>query len=201
MRILLVDDHPLFRQGLKALLLPLDSELELEEAGNCAEALERAAAREYDLVLLDLKMPGQSGLDALAALRTMIPATPIVVLSGEDDPYTIRGAIEGGAMGFIPKSSSQELLIQALRLVLAKGVYLPATALDGIDAKVPGITPRQLDVLRYVIHGMPNKVIARELNISDWTVKQHVSEVLHRLGVRNRTEAVYAAAKLGLRLI
>lgn len=201
MRILLVDDHALFRQGLKALLPPLDSELELDEAGTCAEALEHSATHKYDLVLLDLKMPGQSGLDALAALRTAIPATPIVVLSGEDDPYTIRGAIDGGAMGFIPKSSSQELLIHALRLVLAKGVYLPATALDGVDAKLPGITPRQRDVLRYVIHGMPNKVIARELKISDWTVKQHVSEVLHRLGVRNRTEAVYAAAKLGLRLI
>jgi DNA-binding NarL/FixJ family response regulator len=200
MRILLVDDHALFRQGLKALLLPLDSELELDEAGTCAEALEHAASQTFDLVLLDLKMPGQSGLVALAALREAMPEVPIVVLSGEDDPHTIRGAIEGGAMGFIPKSSSQELLIQALRLVLAKGVYLPATALDGVDAKLPGITPRQLDVLRYVIHGMPNKVIARELNISDWTVKQHVSEVLHRLGVRNRTEAVYAAAKLGLRL-
>jgi DNA-binding NarL/FixJ family response regulator len=201
MKILLIDDHALFRQGLKALLLPLDSELELDEAGTCAEALDHATNHVYDLVLLDLKMPGQSGLDALAALRAAIPATPIVVLSGEDDPYTIRGAIEGGAMGFIPKSSSQELLIQALRLVLAKGVYLPATALDGVDANLPGITPRQLEVLRYVIHGLPNKVIARELNISDWTVKQHVSEVLHRLGVRNRTEAVYAAAKLGLRLV
>ena len=200
MKILLVDDHALFRQGLKALLLPLHAELELDEAGTCAEALAHAATRGYDLVLFDLKMPGQSGLDALAALRAAIPTVPIVVLSGEDDPHTIRGAIERGAMGFIPKSSSQDLMIQALRLVLAKGVYLPATALDGVDAKLPGITPRQLDVLRYVIQGMPNKVIARELNISDWTVKQHVSEVLHRLGVHNRTEAVYAAAKLGLRL-
>ena len=201
MKILLVDDHALFRQGLRSLLLPLDVDLEIDEAGTCAEALERAATSRYDLVLLDLKMPGQSGLDALAALRAAIPDVPIVVLSGEDDPHTIRGAIESGAMGFIPKSSSHDLLIQALRLVLAKGVYLPALALDGVDAKLPGITPRQLDVLRYVIQGMPNKVIARELNISDWTVKQHVSDVLHRLNARNRTEAVYAAAKLGLRLV
>lgn len=200
MKVLLIDDHPLFRQGLRTLLLPLDAELEIDEAGACAEALERLATAVYDLVLLDLKLPGQSGLDALEALREAAPAAPIVVLSGEDDPRTIRGAIDRGAMGFIPKSSTQELLIQALRLVLAKGIYLPPAALDGMDADLPSLTPRQLEVLRCVIQGLPNKVIARVLDISDWTVKQHVSEVLHRLGARNRTEAVYAAAKSGLRL-
>jgi DNA-binding NarL/FixJ family response regulator len=200
MKVLLIDDHPLFRQGLRTLLLPLDAELEIDEAGACAEALERLATAVYDLVLLDLKLPGQSGLDALEALREAAPAAPIVVLSGEDDPRTLRGAIDRGAMGFIPKSSTQELLIQALRLVLAKGIYLPPAALDGMDADLPSLTPRQLEVLRCVIQGLPNKVIARVLDISDWTVKQHVSEVLHRLGARNRTEAVYAAAKSGLRL-
>jgi DNA-binding NarL/FixJ family response regulator len=200
MKVLLIDDHPLFRQGLRTLLLPLDAELEIDEAGACAEALERLATAAYDLVLLDLRLPGQSGLDALEALREAAPAAPIVVLSGEDDPRTIRGAIDRGAMGFIPKSSTQELLIQALRLVLAKGIYLPPAALDGMDADLPSLTPRQLEVLRCVIQGLPNKVIARVLDISDWTVKQHVSEVLHRLGARNRTEAVYAAAKSGLRL-
>jgi DNA-binding NarL/FixJ family response regulator len=124
----------------------------------------------------------------------------------------VRAAIELGAMGFIPKSSSPEVLMQALRLILAGGVYLPPAVLDGRlaeplpakpqagPAKLPGITERQMDVLRCVIQGKPNKVIARELDISEGTVKAHLSAVMQALGVHNRTEAVYAAAKLGLRL-
>lgn len=213
-RILLVDDHALFREGLKFLLRTLDAALELDEAGDCAQALERASARSYDLVLLDLQLPGLKGIDALLALREAIPSSPLVVLSGEEDPQIVRNAIDRGAMGFIPKSSTPEVLIQALRLVLANGVYLPRAVLDarapapaqapaaeGGAASLPGITQRQMDVLRCVIQGKPNKVIARELNISEGTVKAHLSQVMHALGARNRTEAVYAAAKLGLRLL
>jgi len=215
--ILLVDDHALFRQGLKFLLGSLDGRVVLEEAGNCAQALERAAASRYDLVLLDLKMPGVDGLDGLAALRDAVPDTPVVVLSGEDRPAVVRAAIERGAMGFIPKSATPEVLIQALRLVLAHGVYLPMEVLNAtpepaiaaaeapgsaaLGAGLPGLTPRQMDVLRCVIQGKPNKVIARELEVSEATVKVHLSSVLRALGARNRTEAVYAAAKMGLRLV
>ena len=212
--ILLVDDHALFREGLKFLLRGLDAALELDEAGDCAKALERASQRNYDLVLLDLKMPGRDGMDALRALREAVPSTPLVVLSGEENPDIVRAAIERGAMGFIPKSSTPEVLIQALRLVLAHGVYLPPAVLDNrvsvsppalsqaetADAKLLGLTPRQMDVLRCVIQGKPNKVIARELDVSEGTVKAHLSSVMHALGASNRTEAVYAAAKLGLRL-
>jgi DNA-binding NarL/FixJ family response regulator len=217
MNILLIDDHALFREGLKFLLRSLDAALNVDEAGNCAKALEQAAARSYDLVLLDLKMPGVEGLDALAALREAIPAAPLVVLSGEDNPGVVRAAIERGAMGFIPKSSTPEVLIQALRLVLARGVYLPPAVLNGgaLASKpvsagshtaagqttLPGLTPRQMDVLRYVIQGKSNKIIARELDVSEGTVKAHLSSVLRALDARNRTEAVYAAAKLGLRLV
>jgi DNA-binding NarL/FixJ family response regulator len=217
MKILLIDDHALFREGLKFLLRSLDAALEVDEAGNCAKALEHAAARSYDLVLLDLKMPGVEGLDALAALREAIPGVPLVVISGEDNPGVVRAAIERGAMGFIPKSSTPEVLVQALRLVLAHGVYLPPTVLDAaavttpapaVDSQGPagqatslGLTVRQVDVLRCVIQGKPNKIIARELDISEGTVKAHLSSVLRAFGVRNRTEAVYAAAKLGLRLV
>ncbi|MEX0744566.1 MAG: response regulator transcription factor [Phycisphaeraceae bacterium] len=214
MRILLVDDHALFREGLKFLLRSLDAELELEEAGDCAQALEQASRQDYDLVLLDLKLPGVNGMDALRALREAVPTTPLVVLSGEEDPHVVREAIERGAMGFIPKSSTPEVLIQALRLVLARGVYLPPTVLnsraapapgaspqaDNAAARLLGLTPRQADVLRCVIQGKPNKIIARELDISEGTVKAHLSSVMHALGAHNRTEAVYAAAKLGLRL-
>lgn len=216
MRILLVDDHALFREGLKFLLRSLDAALAVDEAGDCTKALEHAAARRYELVLLDFKMPGTAGLDALAALREVTPATPLVVLSGEEDPAVVRAAIERGAMGFIPKSSTPEVMIQALRLVLARGVYLPPTVLDATAASLPaavtpptstgpaalpGLTPRQMDVLRCVIQGKPNKIIARELDVSEGTVKAHLSSVMHALGTRNRTEAVYAAAKLGLRLV
>jgi two-component system nitrate/nitrite response regulator NarL len=215
--ILLVDDHALFRSGLKFLLQQLDTGLVLDEAGNCAQALERAASRSYDLVLLDLNMPGVSHLDALAALREAVPDAPVVVLSGESDPNVVRAAIERGAMGFIPKSATPEVLIEALRLVLAHGVYLPLEVLvmsapavqpaapvaGGGEAMAPqpGLTPRQLEVLRYVIQGKPNKVIARELNLSEGTVKTHLSSVLRAFGARNRTEAVYTAAKQGLRLV
>ncbi len=213
MNILLVDDHALFREGLKFLLRSLDAALEVDEASDCAKALEHAAARGYDLVLLDLKIPGVAGLEALAALRDALPGAPLVVLSGEDNPAVVRAAIERGAMGFIPKSSTPEVLIQALRLVLARGVYLPPAVLDAAwapapaspsdpgEVVLPGLTPRQMDVLRCVIQGKSNKIIARELDVSEGTVKAHLSSVLRALDVRNRTEAVYAAAKMGLRLV
>lgn len=214
MKVLVIDDHALFREGLKFLLRELDASLVIDEAGDCAGALERAAAGSYELVLLDLNLPGLHGLDALAALRDAVPSAPTVVLSGEDDPELVRSAIRAGAMGFIPKSSTREVLIQALRLVFAGGVYLPPTALDTHTAATPaaayetgadsaarlGLTPRQMDVLRCVIQGKPNKSIARELDISEGTVKAHLSAVMQALGARNRTEAVYAAAKMGLRL-
>ncbi len=214
MRILLVDDHTLFREGLRHLLGALDERVQMDGASDCAEALERLGSGTYDLVLLDLKMPGLHGLDALATLRSTAPATPVVVLSGEDDAKIVHAAIECGAMGFIPKSSTSEILIQAMRLVLAHGVYLPPAVLNaGPGARaaplslpeqpgedLPGLTPRQMDVLRCVLKGKPNKIVARELNVSEATVKTHLTAVFDALGVRNRTEAVYAAAKLGLRI-
>jgi DNA-binding NarL/FixJ family response regulator len=212
MKILLVDDHPLLRGGMRFLLRSLDAELEMDEASNCSQALELVAERSYDLVLLDLNMPGLNGLDALAAVRDAAPGTPLVVLSAESDPGVVRAAIEGGAMGFIPKSSTSEVLIQALRLVLAQGVYLPPLVLDAKHAApapamprsgstvLPGLTPRQMEVLRCVIRGKQNKAIARELELSEGTVKAHLSAVYQALGAHSRTEAVYAAANLGLRL-
>ena len=204
MKILVVEDHALFREGLKYLLRGLDEALEIHEAGTCAEALERTAAHTYDLVLLDLMMPGRSGLDALRALREAVPEHPVVVLSGEDDRHTIQAAIERGAMGFIPKASTPETLVQALRQILAGEVYLPETALEDSEAtaaELPALTPRQFEVLRYIVQGKPNKVIAAELGLAHDTVRHHVSAVLAHLGARNRTEAVYLTAKLGLRLV
>lgn len=210
MRILIVDDHALFREGLRFLLRDLDPHLEVGEASSCAEALPLARER-FDLVLLDLHMPGISGLEALQTVRKAFESTRIVVLSGEDDPRLVRRAIEGQAAGFIPKSSSPQVLLSALRLVLSDGVYLPAVALkdlgDGAEPAHRGTSPvggklsgRQLDVLRKAVEGKSNKVIARELGISEGTVKAHLAAAFRALGVKNRTEAVYAAARSGLQL-
>ncbi len=214
LNLLLVDDHALFREGLKFLLRGLDEELVIDEAESCAAATERQGQFPYDLILLDLNLPKLGGLDALAAIRAAFPGTPLVVLSGEDDPRVIRATIEHGAMGFVPKSSTPEILIGALRLILAHGVYLPLSALESDtpepvahaaevdpDIVLGNLSSRQVEVLRCVIKGQPNKLIARNLALSESTIKAHLSAVFRALGAHNRTEAVYAAAKLGLRLV
>ncbi len=214
MHVLLVDDHALFREGLKFILRGLDEHLLIGEAGSVDAAIAMQEVPPFDLILLDLNLPGVGDLEALASVRAAFPQAPIVVLSGEDDPRMIRATIEQGAMGFVPKSSTPEILIQALRLILAHGVYLPLSALDSEeplgdaveasanpDTILRNLSPRQVEVLRCVIRGDPNKLIARKLSLSESTVKQHLSAVLRTVGARNRTEAVYAAAKLGLRLV
>jgi DNA-binding NarL/FixJ family response regulator len=208
LHILLVDDHVMFRQGLKFLLGDLDESLQFLEAGSCDQALALLAANSVDLVLLDLNMPGIKGLGALQAVTEALPETPVVVLSGEEGAGLIRGAIDNGASGFVPKASSSEILVAALRLILAGGIYLPANVLD--SAAVPSqetavpedavsmLSARQTAVLLRAIQGQPNKVIASDLGLAEGTVKTHLSAAFRTLGVRNRTEAVYAAAKLGL---
>ena len=205
MRILVIDDHALFRQGLKHLLRGLDERVEFVEAAGCSEA-QGLRGTSFDIILLDLHMPGVAGLEGLAAMRETFEASRIVVLSGEEDPRQIRRAIDGGAAGFIPKASTPEVLLGALRLILADGVYLPAAALRAVgesdavedtseDRIAQLLSDRQVEVLRKAVEGKANKVIARELGISDSTVKAHLSAAFRALGVHNRTEAVYAAAR------
>jgi DNA-binding NarL/FixJ family response regulator len=216
MNILLVDDHTLFREGMKFLLARLDAKVTVIEAATCVDALAAAQRARPDLVLLDLKMPGVAGLDALAQIREALPGAPVVVLSGEDNPRTIRAAIDAGAMGFIPKAATPEILVQALRIVLAHGIYLPPQVLapdappsgplfdpastDPVAKELRALTERQRLVLKMAIQGESNKAIARTLDIAEGTVKAHLSAVMRALGVRNRTEAVFAAARFGLRL-
>lgn len=212
MRALLIDDHVLFRQGLKFLLADLDRDITFGDADNCSDAL-RHAHEPTDLVLLDLYMPDSQGMHALATIRTSFEASAIVVISSEDDPRVIRRAIEMGASGFIPKSSTPQLMIAALRLVLAGGTYLPRHVLHDVTPASPPqpaaeaasrnrvgetLSGRQLEVLMKVVMGKPNKVIARELQLSEGTVKAHLSAAFRTLGVQSRTEAVYMAAKVGL---
>ncbi|MEP5762981.1 MAG: response regulator transcription factor [Halieaceae bacterium] len=212
MHVLLIDDHEMFRQGMKYLLSDLNESLEFSDAGNCEQALAALNGASIDLALLDLNMPGSHGLTALRQIKNEFPAVPLAVLSGMDDPDLIRDAIDEGASGFVPKASSSEVLVAALKLILAGGVYLPQAALDstgerrqphegeaGGQLRSDLLSERQTDVLMKAIQGKPNKVIAREMNIAEGTVKTHLSAAFKALGVHNRTEAVFAAAKLGLR--
>lgn len=219
MKILLIDDHPLFREGVALLLKPLVENLQTWEAGSCEEAFELLARRGgADLVLIDLGLPGLSGLEGLARLRRDHPEVPVVVMSSADDKDTVLAALDAGAMGFIPKSSTSQVMLGALRLILARGVYLPPSAFLGgrapVVAAMPapapaasterrpadlGITPRQADVLHLLLQGKPAKLIGRQLNLSLSTVKAHTSAVLRALNVTTRTQAVLAAGRLGLR--
>jgi DNA-binding NarL/FixJ family response regulator len=214
-KILVVDDHPLIRQAVKAVLHQLDPKIRVVETGNCEDAL-AAAAREPDfgLVLLDIRLPGKSGLDALQSLRESQPALPVVVLSASENSADVMRAIDLGAMGYIPKSHSGAVMVNALRLVLAGGVYLPPEMLRSTtpaaephvsepavtDVRALGLTPRQTDVLGLIVQGKPNKLICRELNLAEGTVKIHVTAILRALGVSNRTQAVIAVSRLGLTL-
>ncbi|MCX7153415.1 MAG: response regulator transcription factor [Proteobacteria bacterium] len=201
MNILLVDDHVLFRAGMRHLLRQLNDTLELDEASNHAEALSRLAVKNYDLVLLDLGLPDIGGLAALDSLRLAATNSPIVVISADEDAPLVHAAIEHGAMGFIPKSSTPELLIHALGLVLARGIYLPQALLDKPPAGKTSTQPHdETPPSPRIISGKSNKAIAQELNLSDATVKAHLTLTFRSLGVSSRTEAIYAAAKLGLRL-
>lgn len=216
MKILVVDDHPLIREALRHVLANLDPRIDLLEAADCPSALEHANANpDLDLVLLDLSLPGASGFSALEVLRERFPALPVVVLSASDDRDTVIAALDHGAMGFIPKTSTNELMLSALRLVFSGGVYVPPQALTpgepghhpstahGAPHVTPadlGMTERQAEVLALMLQGKPNKLICRALDLAEGTVKIHVTAILKALNVANRTQAVIAASRLGLRL-
>jgi len=205
LKLLIVDDHPLFRQGLRMLLRAIDDSMGVDEAGDLEQALREGSSGDYDLVLLDLNMPGTRGLTALEALRSGLAATPLVVVSGEHSRGTVRAAIEGGAIGFIPKSLSPERMVEALRCVLDHRVFLPEEALAGGAARpvnlLPELTDRQVEVLRSVVQGKSNKSVARDLGVSSETIKSHLAAAMRALGAHNRTELVYIAAQRGLRLV
>jgi DNA-binding NarL/FixJ family response regulator len=209
MHILIVDDHPLFREGMKTLLTALEPGVRVSDAGTVGQAM--ALADAPDLILLDMNLPGTSRLDALRQVKAAHEAASVVVVSGDEDPVLIRSAIDEGAAGYIPKTSDASLTIQALRLVLANGIYLPRAALNtGTDshgeARFPGgssrassspeFSGRQFAVLKCLLQGKANKVIARELEIAEGTVKAHLSAIYQALGVNSRAQAMYRVHEL-----
>jgi DNA-binding NarL/FixJ family response regulator len=217
-KVLVVDDHPLVRDAMAGILAGLSSDLEIIEASDCAAGLAVARAHpDLDLVLLDLELPGSRRFDALDRFRREHPTLPVVILSMHRDRHAVRGAIERGAMGFIPKASPKEVIASATRLVLSGGVYLPPEALAEEDGDAGtgefaplaggsrsladlGLTPRQGQVLALIMQGKSNKEICRDLGLADRTVKMHVTAVLTALRVSSRAKAVVAAGKFGLSL-
>lgn len=210
MKVLLIDDHALFRDALSLLITQRLPGLALLQAGSMNEALQvLQATPDVTLALLDLGLPDSQGLDSLARLREAAPLVTAVVLSADARRQTIIAAIEAGAAGFIPKTAQGSVLDDALRLVLDGGVYVPREALDTPDAPRTGpsqapaaldLSPRQRDVLRLLIEGKSNKLISRELDLAESTVKTHLGAIFRRLEVNSRTKAVLAVARLGLRL-
>ena len=210
MKILIIDDHPLIQEALKHVLAALDPTLELIQAQDASDA-HAALSRESDtdLILLDLTLPGCDGFELLADLRREWPGMPVLVLSATHDRETVEHALDLGAMGFIPKTANTRVLLDALRLVLSGGVYVPAESAQANGALRPrsvtrpeqlGLTLRQADVLKLLVQGKPNKLICRDLRLSEGTVKVHVSAILRALNVRNRTQVVIELARRGVRL-
>jgi DNA-binding NarL/FixJ family response regulator len=212
-KLLIVDDHHLIREGLKPVLRRLgeSGEAQVLEAAGFEDAIRIADDNpDIDLVVLDFHLPGVEGFAALNDLLERHPALPVVVMSGADDPAVMREAIDHGALGFIPKSSGSEVILNALRLVLSGGTYLPREIMSSSKAataaahptprpgrlKDLGLTPRQTDVLELLVAGKPNKAICRELDLSEGTVKTHVQAIFKALDVSSRVQAVNAVNRL-----
>jgi DNA-binding NarL/FixJ family response regulator len=211
MKILLVDDHALFRDGLHYMLQQLSDNLEILEAGNFTDGMRLALQNpEIDLALLDLNMPGSEGPASIGYFHQRCPHIPVVVISGEDSRSCMDQVLMNGAMGFINKSSTAEVMLNALKQVLSGNTYISSqpqnTLLDDTEATdrrfVPtndyGLTPRQMQVLSYLAAGLSNKEIAEKINLAEGTVKSHVAGVFHVMGVNSRMEAVRLAERQGL---
>lgn len=211
MNALLVDDHALIREALRGVLRDAMSEVVLLEAKDCQSALRVAEAHdEIELAVLDINLPDGNGLDLWDRLRDRHPGMSVVILSANNTRELVLQALDRGAAGFIPKSSDRAVMLQAFRLVLAGGVYIPQEALPQrtqagpVPPAVPagreelGLTPRQFEVLALMVQGKSNKWICRRLELAEPTVKHHVTSILKALNVSNRTEAVVAVSRLGL---
>ena len=205
MKILVIDDHPLVVDALAQLLPQVDPAIVVRKALDPSDAV-TVLDNEPDvsLILLDLALPGSRGLDFLGDLKLDYPGVPVIVVSATHDRATVMAALGAGAHGFIAKTANGAMLIDAIRRVLDGGVCMPGdTAMpegDGvhIDSRALGLTARQTDVLKLLVQGKPNKLICRDLKLSEGTVKVHVSAILKALRVRSRTEAIAALARRGI---
>ena len=206
MRLVIADDHPLFRGALRESMAGLFERAEIDEAGSFDEIthlLERSA--EIELILLDLSMPGMRGFSGLMYLRAQYPGVPIIVVSANEDAAVIRRCMNFGASGFIPKTLGIEEMRVAIARVIEGGIWTPPEVDLGqswdreaaeLMPRLASLTPQQVRVLMMLSEGLLNKQIAYELGVSEATVKAHVSAILQKLGVESRTQAVIAAGKI-----
>ena len=212
MKVLVVDDHPVVRDGLATLLRQLGPDTVVLEAGDTAEALALVAQHDdLDIVVLDIVLPGLDGLDAIAEFGRARPELPVIVLSSSEDAQTARRALAHGALGYVPKSASRHTLLSAVQLVMSGEIYVPALILSevlspptapdwrlGGQTGAPALTDRQIEVLRLVAEGRTNLTIAVELGLSEKTVKAHVTAIFKAMNVINRTQAAALARESGL---
>lgn len=207
-RFIIVDDHPLFRGALRQVLAHAFAEVSIDEAASYEDLLPLLAkGAEPDVVCLDLAMPGIQGLAGLMSLKAEYPALPVIIVSATEDALTIRRCLDCGASGYVPKSQPVEKIRQAFATVLGGGVSVPENLEPGaaaddvvrqVLARLSTLTPQQLRVLGMLGEGLLNKQIAYKLNVSEATIKAHVSAILQKLGVDSRTQAVIAINKCGL---
>ncbi|ABQ61400.1 hypothetical protein H721_00347 [Brucella ovis IntaBari-2006-46-332] len=207
MHFIIADDHPLFRGALRQVLSGQSENVEIIEAGDFDTVRKLVGEKDdTDLLLLDLTMPGGTGLSGLVALKALQPALPIIIVSATDDPATIHHALELGASGFISKSASMETIGEAVGAVLAGDIWTPDdidldhpkdSEIESLIARLRTLTPQQTRVLTMLTEGLLNKQIAFELGVSEATVKAHVSAVLQKLGVDSRTQAVILLSRIG----
>jgi DNA-binding NarL/FixJ family response regulator len=204
---IVADDHPMVRDALALSLGAAFPGAQVELAGSLSETLAAVEGHpDADLVILDLDMPGMSGMTGLAQLRSSHPAVPVVIVSAAKSPALMRQTVEMGAAGFIPKFMPSQEITDAIREILAGAVWLPEAARDhqlapteaDLALRAAQLTPQQHRVLALMAEGKPNKVIAFEMQITEPTVKSHVTEILRRLGVQSRTQAVIVAQRLGM---
>lgn len=207
MKLLIVDDHALFREGLGLLLSRLADEVQVLGAETVRAGIAVAGNERLDLILLDLLLPGLHGLDGIDAFRKQCPDSPIVLLSAVYDQKTVREGLSRGAQGFVPKTLNAEDTLSALRAVLQGEIWIPNDS-DATAVAMPAtvispdngisLTRRQMDVLSQLCEGHSNKEIGKALDMSDNTVRSHVAAIFRALEAKSRTEAALLARRRGL---
>jgi two-component system nitrate/nitrite response regulator NarL len=211
MKLLIVDDHAVLREGLAALLQQIGPDTTVVQARDAREAIALLGDHpDLDVVVLDLMMPGMQGLDALSEFARTRPDLPVIVLSSSEDPSDVRKALAAGALGYVPKSAGQRVLLSAIQLVLNGDLYIPPLVLEAKRESAESLgyrassrpeqalTARQVEILKFLSEGAPNKSIAKVLGLSEKTVKAHVTAIFKTLNVENRTQAAVAGRKAGL---
>ncbi len=207
MRILIADDHTLLRETVKGFIEASEPRATVVTADGLPEALKQAELGVFDLILLDLDMPGMNGLSGLVEMKRKRPAVPVGIMSALATPENVIAAMDAGAAAFIPKTMGARPMLIALRLVLAGERYVPADLLKAVQESGarahsararPALTPEEARILELLKQGQANKEIGRMLDIEEYTVKYHVRGIFKKLGAKNRTQAVKIAIELDM---